>query len=106
MKLIEIIKKNGMLLVAGLAVIGFSSFKMIEKTKFAGEKWFEYTNATNDNDESNPANYVLTPSNGQNPPLCPTGDDETCAVHAQPQSSNPNLPNLSTEIDRKMRIAE
>lgn len=44
MKLIEIIKKNGMLLVAGLAVIGFSSFKMIEKS-LANDHWFEITPA-------------------------------------------------------------
>lgn len=42
MKLIEIIKKHGMLLVAGLAVIGFSSFKMIEKS-LANDHWFEIT---------------------------------------------------------------
>jgi len=106
MRTIQLIKNNVMFLVACLAIVGFSSFKMINQYSFAGEKWFEYTNATNDNDETNPANYQLTPSNGQNPPSCPTGDEETCAVHAQPQSGSPSLPNLSTVIERKMRAEQ
>jgi len=106
MKILAILKKNVTAIVAGLAIIGFSSFKMINQNSFAGEKWFEYTNSTNDNDETNPANYQLTPSDGQNPPSCPTGEDETCAVHAQPQSGNPSLPNLSTVIERKMRAEQ
>lgn len=106
MRTIQLIKDNAMLLIAGLAIVGFSSFKMINQNSFAGEKWFEYTNSTNDNDETNPANYQLTPSDGQNAPSCPTGDDETCAVHAQPQSGSPSLPNLSTVIERKMRAEQ
>ncbi|NGM65795.1 hypothetical protein [Sphingobacterium sp. SGR-19] len=59
-------------------------------------QWYEFTDNLNDGDASNPLNYTLTPNAGQNPPSCPTGEDQVCAVHAQPDQDNPDIPDLSS----------
>lgn len=73
MKLIEIIKKNGMLLVAGLAVIGFSSFKMIEKLNPPQSGWYEVTP-----DSQDPLNESMQ-TIGSLIPAPPKNSDTECA---------------------------
>lgn len=91
--------------VVALAIAAVTmSFTVGQKANFAGEKWFEYTDETGDGDTSNPQNYVLTPSDGANPPACPTGQDEICAVKAQPVTiGGEEHPNLGTVIDDRER---
>ncbi len=101
MKLIEIIKKHGMLLVAGLAVIGFSSFKMIEKTTFS-EVWFTFNSPLNPSDGVAYEEAVLEPSNYTNTgsPTNPVGCNDTqkvCAISAEPDA-NGNIPQATLDM--------
>src|SRR5690606_19152593 len=68
-------------------------------------QWFEFRNNLNDGDTSNPLNYTLTPNAGQNPPSCPTGDDQVCAVHTLPDEDNPDVPDLSSSsiVETRMK---
>ncbi|UMQ40860.1 hypothetical protein MKS83_15830 [Chryseobacterium sp. Y16C] len=76
---------------------------MADNSTLAGEKWFEYTDETGDGNINNPDNYVLANGNGNSQPPCPTGDEERCAVQAQPQTGDTDHPNLSTIVDTKLR---
>lgn len=94
------------------AVVAFAiaavtmSFTLVQNATLQSERWFEYTDATEDGNPENPANYVLTPNGGANPPSCPTGNDEICAVLAQPQTGTPSQPNLTTVIDDRERAQQ
>lgn len=93
--------KLNLFMVAAVAIaVVTMSFKMVNTSSLAGEKWFEYTG---DGSISNPANYALANGNGEMPPPCPNGDDERCAVLAQPQTGDTAHPNLTTIIDEKER---
>ncbi|WP_164122745.1 MULTISPECIES: hypothetical protein [Sphingobacterium] len=74
MKAISYIKKNSMLLLAGAAVISFSSFKAVEKYLQTSYYWFEY-------DASGTAilNQTSTPSQTPNPAIPCEGRDVNCA---------------------------
>ncbi|MBL1408998.1 hypothetical protein [Sphingobacterium faecale] len=74
MKAISYIKKNSMLLLAGAAILSFSSFKAVEKYLQTSYYWFEYdaTGTTLLNQTAEPA---LSP---ENPFGCDTGDQK-CA---------------------------
>ena len=91
-------------MVAALAIaVVTMSFKAVSSSpKLEGEKWFEYTNETEDGNPSNPANYILVNGTGDMPPSCPSGEDEICAVLAQPQTGGQH-PNLLTVIDDRLR---
>ncbi|MCT4317816.1 peptide ABC transporter substrate-binding protein [Elizabethkingia anophelis] len=97
--------KMNLFAIVALAIAAVTmSFKMANNSTLAGEKWFEYTDETGDGNPNNAQNYVLTPSNGANPPSCPTGTDEICAVKAQSVTiGGEEHPNLSTVIDDRER---
>lgn len=94
--------------VVALAIAAVTmSFTMVKNASFTGEKWFEYTDATEDGNPGNPQNYVLTPSNGANPPTCPLGSDEICAVKAPPVmiggQEHPDLTNVVDDREREQQ---
>lgn len=103
----QFFKSYAMILVAFFIAAVTMSFKMAENSTLAGEKWFEYTDETGDGNTSNPENFVLTVSNGANPPVCPTGKDEICAVKAQSVmisgEEHPNLGTIVADRERKLQ---
>nr|WP_039455052.1 hypothetical protein [Pedobacter glucosidilyticus] len=103
-------KKFIMPMIAVAAISGavlFSAFKAEDKSENLSQKWFEFTNVLGDGDVNNPANYMITPSDGANAPGCPEGSDERCAVLALP-GTNPDQPNLSggSVIEIRQRAIE
>lgn len=105
----QFLKKYAMTLVALVIASGsytLMSFKMSDKSTLSTEKWFEFKDVLDDGDINNPANYLITPGGGVNPPSCLDGDEETCAVHAQLQTGSTTQPDLETVIDIKMRATE
>lgn len=88
-------------MLAAIAIAAVTmSFKAVKSSpKLEGEKWFHYTNETEDGNPGNAANYVLANETGEMPPSCPVGEDEICGVLAQPQILNSQKPNLLTVID-------
>jgi len=97
--------KMNLFAVVAIAIAAVTmSFTVMKNASFAGEKWFEYTDETGDGNPNNPENYILTPSDGANPPKCPEGSDEICAVKAQPvMIGGEEHPNLGTVIDDRER---
>ena len=88
-------------MVAALAIGAVTmSFKMATNSTLAGEKWFEYTG---DGPITDPDSYVLANGDGNSQPPCPDGEEERCAVQAQPQTGDTDHPNLGTIIDTKLR---
>lgn len=92
-----------LMLVAIAVTASTLSFKMAQDTSMSEQKWFEYTNETGDGDVENPANFALTPNDGELPPVCPIGTAELCAIKALPQTQNLEQPNLSTIVADKFR---
>lgn len=85
-----------------LAIIGMGAafaFTSNSNTFAEGEKWFEFV-GTNPADSSH---YTLV---GDMPPTCPEGEDERCAIFAQPSVSQPSLPDLSTITQERLRADE
>lgn len=74
MKAISYIKKNSMLLLAGAAIISFSSFKAVEKYLQTSYYWFEY-----DANGTNLLNQNSTPSQTPDPAIPCPGETIKCA---------------------------
>ncbi|MGF7028337.1 MULTISPECIES: hypothetical protein [Sphingobacterium] len=92
MKAISFIKNNAMAMVAGAAIVVFSSFKLAEKIIFpADEVWFEFNSSLNPGDSgyetaiTTPSNYTNTGS-ATNPSQC-SSTPKVCAVKAEPDGS-------------------
>lgn len=92
MKAITFIKKNAMALVATIAILGFSSFKLVEKfDQPIDEVWFEFNSTLNPGDSgydsalTNPSNYSNTGS-PTNPSQC-SSTPKVCAIKAEPDAS-------------------
>jgi len=99
--------KMNLFAIVALAIAAVTmSFTVVKNASFAGEKWFEYTNATDDGNINNPANYELANGNGNSEPPCPTGTTERCAVHAQPEAGTPDQPDMSTVIATRLRLQQ
>lgn len=64
MKAISFIKKHAMVVLAGAAIVGFSSFKAVEKYLQTSYYWFEYDSSGTvlQNQSSTPAQSALPPS--------------------------------------------
>ncbi|WP_164112597.1 MULTISPECIES: hypothetical protein [Sphingobacterium] len=73
MKAISYIKKNSMLLLAGAAVISFSSFKAVEKYLQTSYYWFEYDAS------GHIINQDTMPDPSATNPYACEGDEEKCA---------------------------
>lgn len=95
MRLIEIIKQNIIAAVAVAMVVGFSAFKIADKSQnLDNEVWFTFDSELNpgdvgyDQDVLDPTKYTNTQNPGS--PNCP-GLDKVCAVRAEPDV-NGNIP--------------
>lgn len=91
MKIIQILKDNTMLLIAGLAIVGFSSFKMINNSqKIAASSVPLYFHGDTEDPDSvaDPENWTEE-SNGEN---CQTGD-VACSMTVQDTDLTGTAPN-------------
>lgn len=97
-------KKYLMGTFAIILAISFSSFTHMkaDDTKLSGELWFHF-DGTAPGDLTNASKYSLD-GDGSSAMICTSiSKPNRCEIKAQPQSGNPNLPNLSTIVDQTKR---
>lgn len=91
-------------LLAIIVAISLSAFtaQKHQQKKLSGEQWFVF-NGTAPADLGTASKYSLD-DDGSQPNVCTsTTLTYRCEILAQPQSGNPNQPNLSTIIDETKR---
>lgn len=88
-------KELSFAIVAAVAVIGFSAFK-INEGKTSDQPSYKYYHLAPGGNAANANDYSLANGNGNSPATdCPTGTVEVCSIFAQPSSTNPGKPDLS-----------
>lgn len=89
-------------IVVAISLSAFTAQKHQPK-KLSGEQWFVF-NGIDPVDLGTASMYSLD-DDGSTPTVCPTNTTSPyrCEIKAQPQSGNPDQPNLSTIIDQRKR---
>lgn len=90
--------------IAIILAISFSSFThpKEESTNVSGELWYHF-DGTAPTDLMNASKYSLD-GDGSSATVCASiSKPNRCEIKAQPQSGNPNLPNLATIVGQTKR---
>ena len=88
-------------IVVAISLSAFTAQKHQPK-KLSGEQWFHF-DGTSPNDLTDPAMYSLD-GDGSAPTVCSSITLQyRCEINAQPQSGNPDQPDLTTIVDQRKR---